>query len=273
MFALRVSAAPALLASCLLLVSCEDRIGTDESLVTPLEPSLVTVTSVQINVPADYPTIQGAIDAAIAGDVIVVAPGTYGEMIDFRGKEITVRSSAGPDVTIIDGSGSSGSVVTAVSGEGPGTALEGFTITGGNALEGGGMRNVGSSPTVRDCIFSGNNASDRGGGMYNRDGSPTVIGTHFKLNSAVAMGGGVFNLEASPTILDSRFTQNTASKGGGMRNYLNSHPTVTNCVFDDNHADEEGGGMDNRKNSNPVVTSCLFPRTRRTHMRRTGPTP
>jgi PKD repeat protein len=258
MFALRVSAAPALLASCLLLVSCEDRIGTDESLVTPLEPSLVTATGVQINVPADYSTIQGAIDAAIAGDVIVVASGIYGETIDFRGKAITVRSSDGPLVTIIDGSGSSGSVVTAVSGEGPATVLEGLTITGGNALEGGGMRNVGSSPTVRDCVFIENDASDRGGGMYNRAGSPTIIGTHFKLNSAAAMGGGMFNLEASPTILDSRFTQNTANKGGGMRNYLNSHPTVTDCVFDDNHADEEGGGMDNRKNSNPIVTSCLF---------------
>jgi PKD repeat protein len=120
------------------------------------------------------------------------------------------------------------------------------------------MRIVGSSPTVRDCVFSGNNASDRGGGMYNRAGNPRIIETHFKLNSATAMGGGMFNLEASPTILESRFTQNTANKGGGMRNYLNSDPTVTNCVFDGNHADEEGGGMDNRKNSNPIVTGCLF---------------
>jgi PKD repeat protein len=258
MFALRISAVPTLVASCLLFASCENRPGTDESLTAPLAPTLVTTTGIEINVPADYATIQAAIDVAVAGHVIVVASGTYGETIDFLGKAITIRSSAGPLVTVIDGSGSSGSVVTAVNGEGPATVLEGFTITGGNALEGGGMRNVGSSPTVRDCIFSGNTASDRGGGMYNRAGSPTIIGTHFKLNSATAMGGGVFNLEASPTILDSRFTQNTANKGGGMRNYLNSHPTVTNCVFDDNHAEEEGGGMDNRKNSNPVVTSCLF---------------
>ncbi len=258
MFAPRTSAAPTLLASCLLLASCENQTGTDESLTAPLAPSLVTTTSDEINVPADHSTIQAAIDAAVAGDVIVVASGTYSETINFRGKAITLRSSTGPLLTIIDGAGSSGSVVTAVSGEGPATVLEGFTITGGNALEGGGMRNVGSSPTVRDCIFSGNNASDRGGGMYNRAGSPTIIRAHFKLNSATAMGGGVFNLEASPTISDSRFTQNTANKGGGMRNYLNSHPTVTNCVFEDNHADEEGGGMDNRKNSNPIVANCLF---------------
>jgi PKD repeat protein len=258
MFAFRTSAAPTLLASCLLLASCEHHGRTSESLTAPPAPSLATAASAEINVPADHSTIQAAIDAAAPGDEIVVAAGTYSERIDFRGKAITVRSSAGPLLTIIDGANFSGSVVTAITGEGPATILEGFTITGGSALEGGGMRNVGTSPTVRDCIFSGNSATDRGGGMYNRAGSPTIIRTHFKLNSAAAMGGGVFNLEASPTIIESRFSQNTANKGGGMRNYLNSHPTLANCVFDDNHAGEEGGGMDNRKNSNPVVTNCLF---------------
>ena len=209
-------------------------------------------------VPADHPTIQAAIDAATTGDVIVVAPGTYLETIDFLGKGITLRSSDGPLVTIINGSGSSGSVVQCVSGEGPDTILEGFTITGGNAVVGGGMLNIGTSPTVIDCIFTGNSAGDRGGGMYNREGSPTVIATVFKQNSAVEMGGGMFNLRASPTIRDCRFTQNASNKGAGMRNYINSHPTVTNSIFEYNHAGEEGGGMDNRKNSNPVVTGCLF---------------
>ncbi len=75
-------------------------------------------------------SIQAAIDAAVDGDEIVVAPGTYFETIDFLGKAITLRSSNGPEVTIIDAQGV-GSVVTCDSGEGPGTVLEGFTITGG----------------------------------------------------------------------------------------------------------------------------------------------
>ncbi len=44
-------------------------------------------------------SIQTAIDAAMDTDDIVVAPGTYFEMINFLGKAIMLRSSDGPDVT------------------------------------------------------------------------------------------------------------------------------------------------------------------------------
>jgi hypothetical protein len=192
------------------------------------------------------------------GDIIVVAPGTYFETIDFLGKSITLRSSGGPAATVIDGSGFNSSVVRCVNGEGASTVLEGFTVTGGDADIGGGMLNIGSSPTIIDCIFAANHAGDRGGGMYNRQGSPTIIGSTFEGNSAVEMGGGMFNLRASPTVTECLFTQNSSNKGGGMRNYLNSHPSVTNSTFAYNHAAEEGGGMDNRKNSNSTVIGCVF---------------
>src|SRR5262245_7460613 len=56
-----------------------------------------------IRVPADAPTIQAAIDVAQPYDTVLVAPGTYVETIDFLGKRITVRSEAGPALTVIDG--------------------------------------------------------------------------------------------------------------------------------------------------------------------------
>lgn len=76
-------------------------------------------------------SIQAAIDDANDGDEIEVAPGTYNEAIDFKGKAMRLYSSGGPDVTIIDATGLSSSVVKCTSGEGLNTILTGFTITGG----------------------------------------------------------------------------------------------------------------------------------------------
>ena len=45
-----------------------------------------------INIPDDYPTIQQGIEAANAGDTVLVEPGTYYENINFLGKDITVAS-------------------------------------------------------------------------------------------------------------------------------------------------------------------------------------
>jgi len=45
-----------------------------------------------IHVPGDQPTIQAGIVAAMDGNVVLVAEGTYYENINFLGKPITVAS-------------------------------------------------------------------------------------------------------------------------------------------------------------------------------------
>ena len=59
---------------------------------------------------ADFASIQAAVDYASDGDEILVAPGVYtgdhpAHVVDLLGKAITLRSSDGPEVTIIDGEG------------------------------------------------------------------------------------------------------------------------------------------------------------------------
>ncbi len=171
------------------------------------------VRAATIQIPKDFPTIQAGIDAAVAGDEVVVAPGTYVENINFLGKAITVRSSNPNDAavvlsTIIDGGGS-GTVVLCTSGEGSDTVLSGFVVTGGVASfgSGGGMANFDSSPTVTNCSFIENTAV-RGGGMANVNSSPTVTNCSFTGNTA-DFGGGIFNNVHRPTVTNTEFCINT----------------------------------------------------------------
>jgi hypothetical protein len=95
-----------------------------------------------VRVPGDLPTIQLAIQLSHDGDTVVVSPGEYviSSAILFLGKQITVRSSDGAARTTIRMSSTPASVLRASvvifeNGEGPGTVLDGFTITGGLGSE------------------------------------------------------------------------------------------------------------------------------------------
>jgi hypothetical protein len=210
-------------------------------------------------------SIQTAIDNAVDTDEIVVAPGTYVEKINFIGKAVTLSSSDGPDVTIIDAQ-QMGSAVTCDSGEGSDTALEGFTITGGENEIGAGMRIVGSSPRVANCTFF-NNWAQRGGGIYSGNSNPVVVGCTFFVNHAAwwnpeCSGGGMYNADSNPTVTGCWFLWNEAlDDGGGMYND-SSNPVVTGCIFAHNFApwpnsESNGGGMYNA-DSNPTVACCTF---------------
>ena len=236
--------------------------------------------------PADpFCSIQAGIDAASSGDTVEVAAGTYYENITM--KSGVVIQGAGQGDTIIDGGGS-GSVVTA-NGVDSAAMLDGFTITNGDADDGGGMYNSGSSPTVSNCTFSGNTAFlminfGRGGGMFNVSSSPTVTNCTFSANDAEERGGGMYNVNSSPTVSNCTFSGNTAHRGGGMYNesssptvtgcsfngnsstlnlgggMANDHssPTVSRCSFFDNDAYNYGGGMANFSGSSPTVAGCIF---------------
>jgi hypothetical protein len=233
---------------------------------------------------ADFNNIQAAVNAASDGDEIIVMPGTYtstqdGHVVNMLGKAVTLRSSdpSDPDVvtaTIIDGENTRRGLAC-FNTETSKTIISGFTITNGYGMgfdyngsggidwyenNGGGMYNItSSSPTLTNCIFTGNSALYYGGGMYNiTSSSPTLTGCTFENNTADS-GSGMWNeLNSSPTLTNCTFTGNTATLyGGGMYNITSSSPILTNCLFTNNTAVIHGGGMFNN-NSSPTLTTCIF---------------
>jgi serine protease len=185
-----------------------------------------------INVPADQPTIQDGINAAVTGDTVLVAPGTYSENINFSGKAITVRSSGGPKVTIIDG-GNLGAVVTFATGETNASVLSGFTIQHGNNS---GVYLDFASPVIKNNVIS-NNTAEFGAGMYILGASTAQVRRNTFTGNVASAGGGAIGLFAAGSVFieNNRFTKNNGGGEGGAFWIVNEADEiiVQNVMFDD----------------------------------------
>jgi parallel beta-helix repeat protein len=202
----------------------------------------------------DAPTIQDGINAAVAGDSVLLAAGTYTGVgnrdIDFLGKAITVTSESGRDVTIIDCEGLGRGFIFQ-SGEGLSSALLGVTIRNGTAqysdrpFGGGIFCAYQSSPTISGNTVSGNYADLGGGICCYVESSPTISGSTISGNSS-SSGGGVFiALWSSPTINNTIIA--FSSTGEGLYCVDSSWPALTNCdiygnVGGDALCGTDGGG-------------------------------
>ena len=154
-----------------------------------------------------FATVQPAIDAASSGDDVYVGMGTF--VGDVAMKDGVSLDGTGAGDTTLQGTGA-GSVVTA-SGIGDGEAISGFTITGGNANDGGAIYCNSSSPSITNNTITGNSASS---------------------------SGAIYCNSSSPSITNNTITGNSATfGGGGICCYSSSSPTITNCILWDNGDD------------------------------------
>ena len=230
-----------------------------------------------------FNTVQGGIDAVTAPAIVHVAAGNYNENIVLKsGVQVL---GAGPDVTIISGTG--GTVVTAGSLDDT-TVFEGFTVQNGtktiSGVQGTGMSLTDSNPVIRNCVLTGNSGEavlntnssptisncefvdNLGDGMCNRTGSnPVLTGCLFENNQLT----GMLNYDSSPEITGcdfiNNYVYNGASPSGGAVYNNNANPVITGCRFENNTLDNGiggynggGGAMYNANSSSPEISACEF---------------
>ncbi len=195
-------------------------------------------------------TIQGGIELAASGDTVSVLPGTYTENIDFQARTISVVGWGGSAVTILQGVGG-GPVVRIESGEGVGTRLAGFTISGGDAsvsadttFAGGGLYVQAVPVALSDLVFHDNVASFGGGAMLSSAIGAEIDDCRFEGNTS-PVAGGLYIYGGEATITDTSFADNasddgTTGYGGGLVVY-GAQVQASDLSFSGN-ASREGGG-------------------------------
>ncbi len=208
---------------------------------------------------------QDGIDAAVAGDTIWVAKGSYQplpsssfvlkEGVKIFGGFLNTHTSfaqrsAQSNLTQLKGSNKN-VIRNDNNGLTGASVLDGFIITGGTAAVdgGGGMYNNNVSPAIRNCTF-----------LRNMVSGPTVIG-----------GGAMYNYYASPEISNCKFLANSGpmympnfNKGNGGAIY-NDHSLseIRDCIFSGNALINDGfpiasGGAIYNDSSNISMINCNF---------------
>ncbi len=239
-------------------------------LATPSQAKIITVDN---NNPANFSTIQAAIDVAVDGDEVIVAEGIYtGEGnrdIDFLGKAITIRgATSDPNDCIIDCQGTSANPHRGfkfVNGEDSNSIIDGLCIINGySPLEeikkycdsdryyygeiGAGIYCSGSSPKISNCIIR-NNGTGGGIGVHNSS-NPIVKNCAISLNNGMGID---CSINSNPIIENCVINGNN---GSGIVCDCNSNATITGCTISNNTFNRGGGIL--CIGSSPKIANCII---------------
>ena len=239
-----------------------------------------------------FTNLTSALNAAVAGQTIDVAQGTYtpttgtdrtatfqlksGVAIDGGFAGVLSSTPGVRDVldfptilsgdigTMGDNSDNSFHVVIG-SGTDSTAVLNGVTIAGGNADgssnvnsgSGAAMFNSGGSPTINDCTFTGNGAVN-GGAIYDTNFSaPKFTACTFTGNNASAgFGGAMFNFDASsPTLINCLFSGNVSASGDAIYDSVSS-AMIDDCTIVGDSSSQDGTVVSS--SSSQTITNSII---------------
>ena len=184
-----------------------------------------------------FSSISEAIKNTEYNSMIVVLPGEYSESVTLKNRKLigVVR-----EYTIINADGLN---KRAMNLKGM-TELRDLIITGGNALDGGGIQVFGFNNMIDSVVVQGNSASRDGGGIHAlMYASFHLTNSIVSQNKATYGGGYVSWAYGSATIERNRFLNNEAVYGAGV--FIGAYASIffnANNV-NGNHATRSGGGI------------------------------
>ena len=220
-----------------------------------------------------YTDLQAALTAAVAGDQIWVAQGTY---YPTSGTDRTISFPMKKDVALYGGFAGSETLLTDRDWKANPTILSGNIGLMNKSTDNSYHVILGFTQprtpnpnhgrytldgfTIRDGYADGAYLAGNGGGMVNPGlrTSPFIANCLFTQNYAVE-GGAIYNLsESSPLITNTQFSANSATKGGAMVNRIGSSPQLSDCDFINNRAEYRGGATLEDYASQATYAGCTF---------------
>jgi len=197
--------------------------------------------SAEIRVPEERKTIQKGLQAANAGDTVLVTDGIYtgskNRNIIFFTPNVTVKSENGAENCVIDCDRSGAAFL--IEGQ-SNITIDGFAIINGSNPDGGAIfcKDAQNIRLANLVIFD--NWADRGAGIYSQNSSLSVEKCKLENNMARALGGGIYAKNSTVQMQGGRISGNSAKAGSGIHASGNSKVTGAALVLDNVVSDDEG---------------------------------